>query len=912
MFKRFVCLAACVLLLSIVTSASGDLVGHWTFDEGSGNIAYDVSGNGNDGTFHGNPQWVAGVIGGALRFNGNGDYIDCGNAPIFNITQQITLAIWVNANDMGNSQHNCWMGKGDNTYAIKHQAGNYLEFFIYDGAWHSTQYATNIQSLNGEWHHMAGTFDGSELKFYLDGELAANLVYSGTIGTTTDPVTMAENSQATGRYFDGMLDDPRIYNEALSQDEIKSIMLGEAYPNAFGPDPADGAVHPDTWVTLSWRPGSFAVSHDVYLGDNFDDVNSATHESDLFRGNQVSTYYVAGFPGFAYPDGLVPGTTYYWRIDEVNDAEPNSPWKGPIWTFSIPPKKAYNPSPADGAESVAVDAKLSWTAGFGAKLHTVYFGDDFDTVANATGGLPGGGTTYDPSPLKRAKTYYWRVDEFDGTTTYTGDVWSFTTQGAVGNPNPANGAVDVKQTPVLSWTPGAYAASHEVYFGGDLDAVRNATKTSPEFKGTKALGDESYAPDKLAWETTYYWRIDEVNDANPDSPWVGRVWSFTTAGFMIIDDFEDYTDDDAAGQAIWQHWIDGFGVADNGSQVGYVLPPYAEQTIVHGGNQSMPLAYDNTAGVKFSEAALTLTNARDWTEEGVSDLSIWFRGLPGSVGSFVEGPAGTYTMTASGADIWDLGTAGNYHDEFHFAYKTLTGAGSIVARVQSVQNTNGWAKAGVMIRETLDGGSPHMFACITPSNGVAAQGRADAGAASFNANQTGVTAPHWVKLERDLAGNFTVSHSADGTTWQPVTGATPQNIQMGSTVYVGLALTAHNANATCQAVFTNVTITGTVSPQWADQDIGITSNAPEPLYVAVSNAGGQPVVVVNPDQNAATTTTWTEWVVPLSAFADQGIDLTNVDKIVLGLGTKDNATTPGGSGTMYFDDIRLYRPRTAQ
>jgi hypothetical protein len=657
----------------------------------------------------------------------------------------------------------------------------------------------------------------------------------------------------------------------------------------------------------------------VYLGESRDDVNNGT--AGTFRGNQASTYYVAGFPGFAYPDGLVPGTTYYWRIDEVNVAEPNSPWKGPVWSFSVPPKKAYNPVPANGAESVDVNVKLSWTAGFGAKLHTVYFGTNFDTVSSAAGGLPQGVTTYSPTGLKRAKTYYWRVDEFDAVTTHKGDVWSFTTLGAVGNPNPANGAVDIKQTPTLGWTSGAYAASHEVYFGVDADAVRNATKASPEFKATKALGDESYAPGKLAWTTTYYWRIDEVNSVNPDSPWVGRVWSFTTAGFAIVDDFEDY---DAADNQIWYSWHDGLGYgapgtppyfAGNGTGAAVgdeTTPSFTEETIVHGGSQSMPVAYDNNkqGKAKYSEVELKLTAPRDWTEEGVAELSIWFRGLPGSVGSFAEAPAGTFTMTASGADIWDLGTAGNYHDEFHFAYKTLTGAGSIVARVQSVQNTNAWSKAGVMIRETLDGGSRHMFACITPSNGVAAQGRPDPGAASFNANQTGVTAPHWVKLERDLSGNFTVTHSANGTTWQPVTGATPQNIQMGSNVYIGLAVTAHSAGAMCQAVFTNVTTTGTVSPQWAHQDIGIASNAAEPLYVAISNAAGQPAVVVHPDPKAAQITTWTEWVVPLQSLAAQGITLNNVDRIAVGLGTRGNQTTPGGSGRMYFDDIRLYRPRT--
>jgi hypothetical protein len=165
----------------------------------------------------------------------------------------------------------------------------------------------------------------------------------------------------------------------------------------------------------------------VYLGESFDDVNDATLDSETFRGNQTDTYYAAGFPGFAYPEGLVPGTTYYWRIDEVNDADPNSPWKGPIWSFLVPPKKAYDPFPADGSNFIdTADLTLSWTPGLGARLHTVYFGDDFDTVANAAGGLVGILTTYLPGPLETDTTYYWRVDEYDGITTHKGDIWRFT------------------------------------------------------------------------------------------------------------------------------------------------------------------------------------------------------------------------------------------------------------------------------------------------------------------------------------------------------------------------------------------------------------------------------------------------------------------------------------------------------
>jgi hypothetical protein len=168
-----------------------------------------------------------------------------------------------------------------------------------------------------------------------------------------------------------------------------------------------------------------------------------------------------------------------------------------------------------------------------------------------------------------------------------------------------------------------------------------------------------------------------------------------------------------------------------------------------------------------------------------------------------------------------------------------------------------------------------------------------------------------LKLERSISGLFTVSHSANGTSWQPVTGAAVQTIPMGSNVYIGLALTSHDTALTCQAVFSNVTTTGSVTGQWAHQDIGILSNDPEPLYVAVSNKTGNAVVVVHDDPAAAQINTWTEWVIPLQTLADQGIVLTNVDRIAVGLGTKGNMTVPGGSGKMFFDDIRLYRLREA-
>ena len=710
----------------------------------------------------------------------------------------------------------------------------------------------------------------------------------------------------------------RLYDTGGVPPSVDDIMRVAEYvaTKAESPSPADGAVLRDTWTTLGWAPGALATSHNLYLGENFADVEAGT--DDTFWGNLTSTDYTIGFTGFPYPDGLIPGTTYYWRVDEV-DSE--NTYKGNVWSFMVAPKKAFNPDPIDGGELVDLDVVLHWASGFGAKLHTVFFKESYDDANNAVKGMSVGQTSYDPpGTLKLAKTYYWRVDEFEGPATHKGDVWSFTTEGGVSGPNPANGAIDVKPTVVLGWNAGAVAASHDVYFGSDAGAVRNATKTSPQYKGSKSLGDESYDPGQLMLATMYYWRIDEVNGINPDSPWAGNVWSFTTSDYYVIDDFEDY---DSGDKQIWYSWHDGLGYGTPGTAGYYAgngtgaavgdetTASYTEETIVHSGNQSMPLVYDNNKQgySKYSETEMTITAPRNWTEEGIAELSLWFRGYPASVGSFVESPVGTFTMTGSGADIWDLGpAAGEYHDEFHFAYKTLIGAGSIIAKVNSVQNTNDWAKAGVMIRESLDPGSAHAFACITPASGVASQGRPSTGAASFNYNQTGVTAPHWVKLERSISGLFTVSHSANGTSWQPVTGAVTQTIPMGTNVYIGLAVTAHDAALTCQAVFSNVTTSGNVTGQWQHQDIGIFSNGAEPLYVAVSNRTGNPAIVVNDDPAAAQIDTWTEWVIPLSAFSDQGINLADVDRIAIGLGTRGNTTIAGGSGKMFFDDIRLYKP----
>jgi hypothetical protein len=715
MYNKLMVLVILVLLLGIAGNASAELVAQWKLDDGAGTTAMDASGNGNDGTLEDDPEVVEGQFGQALAFDGSRVAIPASDTLTGDLFQgSFTMSTWINPTRTGNTWQQIFRamieaGTSNDTLFINND-GRLSWRGRVGGAWAGGMCETASGVVPaGQWTHAAVTGDETNFRVYVNGELSQESAFQTTDGSNTmyyiggDPPT-------TGESYAGAVDDLRVYNHVLSQDDIRASMenQGGAVFKSYGPDPKNGSLLTATWVTLSWKAGDLAASHDVYLGDNLDDVDNGT--GDTFHGNQTGTFLVVGFPGFPFPDGLIPGTTYYWRIDEVNEADPNSPWKGDIWSFSIAPKTAYEPDPADGAESVGPDdVTLSWTAGFGAKLHTVYFGESFDEVNEATGGAPMGVAMYNPGPLETEKVYYWRVDEFDAVATYKGDVWSFSTPGAVGSPQPAYNATDVAMNAILSWTPADSAASHELYFGTDKEAVRSADTGAPEYKGSIALGAESHDPGLLEADTTYYWRVDEVDDQGNTAK--GPLWIFTTGMFLLVDDFESYTDDDVAGEAIWQTWIDGFGVADNGAQVGYLMPPYAEQTVVHGGAQSMPLLYNNEAGVTNSEASMTLTAPRDWTQAGVAQLSLWFRGASG--------------------------------------------------------------------------------------------------------------------------------------------------------------------------------------------------NAAEPLYVSIANSAGSPAVVANDDPDAATARTWTQWTVPLQSFADQGINLSNVNTIAIGLGTKGNAGAAGGTGTLYVDDIRL-------
>ncbi|MHC4704439.1 MAG: hypothetical protein ACYTFQ_28140, partial [Planctomycetota bacterium] len=530
------------------------------------------------------------------------------------------------------------------------------------------------------------------------------------------------------------------------------------------------------------------------------------------------------------------------------------------------------------------------------------------------------GTSYDPGPLNSSMTYYWRIDATNSSGTTTGDVWSFTVRQpleAAYDPTPADGAAYVENN-LLEWNPASAAVKHDVYFGTAFDDVNDASPAGPlNVLVSQGQTDTTYDAGVLDIGQTYYWRVDEVSGPPDFTVFKGAVWTFSSTFFPIavvseVDNgFEDYGNDPSRGdKIIFDDWSDGFDDADNGAQIGYPNSPdtnFLEMGIVHGGKHSLPYSYNG-----FSLATREYDVAEDWTQGEPTVFSLWFRGYPPSVGSFTENTNGMVTMTGSGVDIW------NVADEFHFAYKTLSGPGSIVARVNRVQNTNGWAKAGVMIRETLDPGSRHAFACVTPANGVAFQGRLRTDDTSFNTNEGGIAAPHWVKLERGPTGIFTVYHSPDNGSWEPVQDAAPQNIPMHTNVYVGLALTAHNADATCEAVFSDVTTTGAVSPWWWHGDVGILSNDPEPMSMAITDTTGASAIVYHPDAAATQRQGWTRWQIDLKQFADLGVNLAAVSSYSIGIGNPIRLASrgdvglfdigsSGGSGTLLLDDLVLKR-----
>ena len=481
------------------------------------------------------------------------------------------------------------------------------------------------------------------------------------------------------------------------------------------------------------------------------------------------------------------------------------------------------------------------------------------------------------------------------------------------SPNPANNQKEVLKDADLSWRKGIFADTHNVYFGMDFNDVNEASPTDPRnVLISENQSDTSYELDTLEYGQTYYWRVDEVNAPPDTTVYRGDVWSFTVRNFLTVDNFESYDADNI----IYEVWSDYY-VNNTGMTVGYFDPPYIEKTTVHTGSQSMPLYYDNdgtvnegtalqkTGTLYYSETKRQFDGVQNWTENDPQSLSLWYKGYAENVGKFVEGANGTYTIVAAGTDIWDTA------DEFHFAYKEVTSSQTvtIIAKVDSLDpvNSNKDTKAGIMIRDSLEPGAINTALLLTPDpeKGLRFQNRSSTGGVTARGDEDmdpNALPPYWLKLQRSSGGLLRAYRSPDGVNWEQFSLRT---VSMQVPFYVGLAATSHDVKIACEAQFSNVSFpdSGTLSTQpWLDQDIGIISNEVEPMYALINNTK-----VYNDDPNAVVARDWTEWVIPLQSFVDNGANLSSVNSFGIGFGNS-GSTQPGGEGTIFIDDIRLNLP----
>jgi hypothetical protein len=730
---------------------------------------------------------------------------------------------------------------------------------------------------------------------------------------------------------------------------------------AVGPFPPDTATDVPRDAVLAWTPGPYAAKHDVYFGTVLADVNAASRTDPraalVSQAQDANTYDPAGVFEF--------GTTYYWRVDEVNAPPTATIFKGNVWSFTAETSTyrvttitatASSSEAGAGPEntingsgltnnlhsttnttmwlSSATGPQPTWiqyafdtvyklkemrvwnynvvfenVLGYGLKDVTIEYstnGTDWTAlkaVQFAQGPSQDGyasNTTVDFAGVVAKYVRLTAKSNWGGTRPQYGlsEVQFFYVPVNPRQPTPTSGAAGVVVNATLSWRAGREAVSHKVYFGTDKQAVTD--DTAP----VKTVAEHGFDPGPLGYGKTYYWKVAEVNEAATPKVWEGDVWSFSTSESFVVDDFESYTD--AEGSRIYQTWVDGW-TNGTGSTVGYVQAPFAERKIIHGGKQSMPLDYNNTKSPFYSEAQRTWDKPQDWMANGADTLILYFRG---NGVRFVEAPPGVITMSAGGTDIW------NTADEFRFAFKRLTGNGTIIAKVESVGNTDPWAKGGVMIRESLDPGSRFAAVYATPGNGVRYQARLlTAGAATSDttvatAEQMALKIPVWIKIER-TGTTLSCYYSTDGVKWTSMSW-NPQTIAMTGTVYIGLAVTSHNANAVTTVQFSNVSTTGGVAGSWDVQAIGVAQPANDAagIYVAVQDSAGHSKAVSHSDPQATVLTTWQEWRVSLSEFASAGVNLAGVKKLFIGVGDRKQPVQDG-AGLVFIDDIGVGHPSVA-
>ena len=704
MYKKLIYFISFISVLGLVLTRASEanLVGYWTFEEGSGTIAYDHSGQGNDGTIEGAPQWVTGKIGGAMQFDGDDDQIQLKSVFTTLGSSSNTVATWIRiplagTEDLGATERvGIVLGNyndSPNSNWELHAAGQMRLWW--NGGEVDGRGTTDLR--DDTWHHLAWVRNKATNAnyMYIDGQLETTITTLGTDITFNTTHRIGGDNRGSPPNWHGLLDDVQVYSRALSQAEIENIMKGLFRHPATSPSPADKRIDVPRDVILSWKPGIYADKHDVYLGTSLDDVNDAS------RTNRLGVLVRQDLDANTYdPAGLIElGQTYYWRIDEVNAPPDLTIYKGELWSFTVEPiaysiqnitaaassSNSLNEGPENTINGSGLDADDLHTAvntdmwlssimgpqptwieyefdrvyklhqmwvwnhnslleqsfGLGIKDATIEYsvdGADWTTLGAThefaqASGAPGyaANTTIDLSNVIAECTKITANSNWGDIVPQYGlsEVRFSYVPVVAREPNPVSGMTDINVDAVLSWRAGREATSHDLYISTDQQAVIDETVSPVSVPAGSSYA--SYGPLSLDLGQTYYWKINEVNEAEIPATWQSDVWNFNTQEYLVVDDFEDYNDFEP--DRIFDTWIDGWDAPTNGSQAGYLDPPFAELAVVHGGRQSMPLFYDNTT-VDYSEATTNVADlaiGQDWTKHGIKGLTLYFYGDPTNV-----------------------------------------------------------------------------------------------------------------------------------------------------------------------------------------------------------------------------------------------------------------------------------------
>lgn len=361
---------AVVLGTALTSPANADdpnLVGHWKLDDEGTGILSDSSGNNHSGTLMGGASLVPGLFGEAVEIATTGDRVEITGFAGVTGSKSRTICAWIKTETTGeivswgvNSAGQKWI------FRVQTSDGNAGAIRIEVNGGYAVA-STDVR--DGQWHHVAavlvddGTPDANEIKLYLDGsEEVLSATDDEPIDTAYTGVVRIGEAPWHYRPFVGLIDDVRMYDRALTQPELLEL----ARPlTATNPNPPVGAKNVVD-ALLQWTGSDIAASHNLYYG------TSSTPGPNEFIGQQ---------PGNIYFDtaGLIPGTTYYWRVDEV-EADGTTIHEGDVWSFSSVPLTANSPNPADGSRYVGPETDLNWESGVGAIMHDVYIGTNQSEV----------------------------------------------------------------------------------------------------------------------------------------------------------------------------------------------------------------------------------------------------------------------------------------------------------------------------------------------------------------------------------------------------------------------------------------------------------------------------------------------------------------------------------------------------